>query len=74
MKTIHRSVSGSRVKAIMFLKDWEPRLMKPIYHDFYVVATWHEYTDGRTTSYEAKTTVAICAKINAAKLIYHSLS
>ena len=77
MKTVEHSQSGSHVKAILHVKDWfssDSGFKLSMYDNFYVVATWHEYTDGQTISYEAKTTVAICAKLVTAKLVYAALS
>lgn len=76
--TIRRRARGPRedhrVKGIVLGRDWFPsdgRFL--IYHGHFVVATWQEYSDGRTIFPEGKTSEAICRDLKTAKLVYDSI-
>lgn len=78
LPTLKRRQRGSRVdcevKGIVLVKDWfKGDQMLGCYDDFFIVAQWHEYSDGQTISIEGGTTIAICRDLKTAKLVYSSL-
>ena len=63
---------GTQVLAIVTAKHWfcEGQL-HAIYENFYVVAEWHDYHDGKKSNIEGKTTIAICKDYDDAELVYN---
>jgi hypothetical protein len=59
---------------IVYAKDWWDALYKPTVQPFdYVVVKWSDFHDGVKSNIEGLETVAICRKLEHAKLIYNSL-
>lgn len=76
--TLRRRARGSRVdrrvKGIVRGRDYFPRdTHLVVYDSYFVVATWHEYSDGVTIKPEGLTSVAICRDFKTALLIYSSI-
>lgn len=69
-KSPHKSDPAKTVGLVLCKNWWNKGIISSIYDDFFVVATWHEYSDGRTTSYEAKSTLGLLKGKEDAEAIY----
>jgi hypothetical protein len=45
----------------------------PVSHNDFIVCQWSDFHDGIKSNVEGKQTIAICRKLEHAKLIYNSL-
>lgn len=77
IKTLRRRATGSRadraVTGVVLGRDWFPRNSHlNLYDSYYVVAKWHEYSDGRRITAENRTSISICRDLDLAKTIYNN--
>lgn len=61
-----------QVRAIVKARGWFPEgKVSPLYGDFYVVATWTQYEGfPKRKDWEAQMTIAMCARLEDAKIIF----
>jgi hypothetical protein len=69
-----KKINDVTIVAIVLARDWFKNSEYPlrIPNDF-VVCQWSDFHDGVKSNIEGKETIAICRKLEHAKLIYDSL-
>lgn len=72
---IVREVTDAERIGVMKTSEWfngEAHVLPMFMREGYVVARWAEYSDGQTIKVEGRSTIAACAKMEVAMLVFNA--